>query len=97
MADPTPSQPIAGNLTPEQIQAAIDQWSDVQAAQDKATADQSRANANQGAQNWVAVAEDWATAARLLERWYGDIATPASALPSPDNGKDPNWKDPSSP
>jgi hypothetical protein len=82
MADPTP----------EQIQDANDQWSDVQAAQDKATADQSKANGNPSPPNWAAVAEDWATAARLMERWYAlpAIGTPASPLPSPDNGKDPN-------
>jgi hypothetical protein len=80
--------PIAGNLTPEQIEDANDAAAQAQEA-DKAVA-AARSAANADASNralWQAFADAQATAARYWSRWYAFTGYPAP--PCGNSGCDP--------
>jgi hypothetical protein len=65
-----PSTPIAGNLTPAQIDDANDAWAAFEDAQKAVTAGQGRVNVDPSPANKAALAEAKATAGRFLDRWY---------------------------
>jgi hypothetical protein len=80
------ANPVPGALTPQQIQDANDAWSDVQAANDRATQDWAKGLATGNFLDWQS---DIAQAARFWQNYYNALGTPASPLTSPNNGVEP--------